>query len=72
MHYRAYFLTNDGHIRDATDLDCFDDGDAGKQVADMLGSRDIEVWQGTRKVLLLRSKRRELSLTASTFSYAAQ
>lgn len=55
MHYRAYFLKSDGHIGNAADLDCLDDWDAGKQVAHLLKGHDIEVWQGTRKVLHLKS-----------------
>jgi hypothetical protein len=64
MLYRAYLLEN-GHTYVAIDLTCVDDGDAKRQAAALGNGRDIELWQGDRRIALLRSRRQVL---AETFS----
>ena len=60
MQYRAYLMEN-GQTYAAIDLACEDDNDAKQQTANLSNGRDVEVWQGDRKVGLLRSRRRNLA-----------
>ena len=62
--YRAYLMEN-GHVWTAIDLTCVNDDDAKRQAASLGNGRDIELWQGDRKIALLRSRRKVL---AGTFS----
>jgi len=55
--YRAYLMEN-GHVWTAIDLSCADDDDAKRQTANLPSGHDVELWQGDRKVALLRSKER--------------
>jgi hypothetical protein len=64
MLYRAYLLEN-GHTYAAIDLTCVDDDDAKRQSLNLSHGRDVEVWQGDRRITLLRSRRNVL---AETFS----
>jgi hypothetical protein len=57
MHYRAYLMEN-GQTYAAIDLTCADDDDAKQQMANLSNGRDVEVWQGDRRVGLLRSRKR--------------
>jgi hypothetical protein len=57
MLYRAYLMQN-GHTYAAIDLTCLDDDDAKQQTANLSNGRDVEVWQGERRVVLLRSRKR--------------
>jgi hypothetical protein len=52
--YRAYLLEN-GHVWTAIDLTCADDDDAKRQAAALANGRDIELWQGDRRITLLRA-----------------
>jgi len=54
MLYRAYLMEN-GQTYAAIDLTCVDDDDAKQQTANLSNGRDVEVWQGERRVGLLRS-----------------
>jgi hypothetical protein len=54
MLYRAYLMEN-GQTYAAIDLTCADDDDAKQQTANLSNGRDVEVWQGERRVGLLRS-----------------
>jgi hypothetical protein len=59
--YRAYLIQN-GHISTAIDLSCVDDDDAKQQTASLPSSgHDVELWQGDRKVALLRLRKRSSS-----------
>jgi hypothetical protein len=62
--YRAYLMEN-GHVWTAIDLTCVNDDDAMRQAAALGNGRDIELWQGDRRVTLLRSRTKVL---AETFS----
>ncbi len=53
-HYRAY-LMEQGHVWTAIDLVCTDEREARMQVEELLGDRDIELWQGARKIALLKA-----------------
>ena len=55
MLYRAYLMKN-GQTYAAVDLTCVDDDDAKQILANLSNRRDVEVWQGDRKVGLLRSR----------------
>jgi len=63
MLYRAYLLEN-GHTYAAIDLTCVDDDDAKRQTANLSHGRDVEVWQGDRRVGLLRSRKRIVAGTS--------
>jgi hypothetical protein len=62
--YRAYWMEN-GHVLTAIDLTCVNDDDAKRQAANLSSGHDVELWQGDRKVTLLRLRKRAL---AETFS----
>jgi hypothetical protein len=49
MLYRAYLMEN-GHTYAAIDVTCVDDDDAKQQMANLSNGRNVEVWQGDRKV----------------------
>ena len=55
--YRAYLMEN-GHVWTAIDLTCVDDDDAKRRAANLSSGHDVELWQGDRKVTLLRLRRR--------------
>jgi hypothetical protein len=55
--YRAYLIEN-GHVWTAVDLSCADDDDAKQQTESLLNERDIELWQGDRRVAVLNRMRR--------------
>jgi hypothetical protein len=60
MLYRAYLLEN-GHTYAAIDLTCVDDDDAKRQTANLSNGRDVELWQGDRRIALLGSRRKVLA-----------
>lgn len=57
MLYRAYLMEN-GQTYAAVDLACTDDDEAKQQMANLSNGRDVEIWQGDRKVGLLRPRKR--------------
>jgi len=57
--YRAYLIEN-GQVWTAVDLSCADDDDAKKQTESLLDERDIELWQGDRRVAVLNRSRGRL------------
>jgi hypothetical protein len=56
--YRAYLIEN-GHVGTAIDLTCADDDDAKRQTASLPSVRDVELWQGDRRVAFLRLVRKK-------------
>jgi hypothetical protein len=55
--YRAYWMEK-GHVLTAIDLACVNDDDAKRQAANLSSGHDVELWQGDRRVTLLRLRRR--------------
>ena len=55
--YRAYLIEN-GHVWTAIDLTCADDDDAKRRAANLSSGHDVGLWQGDRRVTLLRLRRR--------------
>ena len=55
--YRAYLMEN-GHVWTAIDLTCVNDDDAKRQAANLSSGHDVELWQGDRRVTLLRLRRK--------------
>ena len=54
-HYRIYTMTKDGHIQSApVTFDCDDDRAAIERARAMKDGLDVEVWQGRRRVTVLR------------------
>jgi hypothetical protein len=56
-HYRIYALTNDGHIKGvpvAVDYDA--DREAVEHAKEYLNGSDLEVWEGRRRVAVLKSE----------------
>jgi hypothetical protein len=51
--YRAYLLEKE-HVWTAIDLACMDDIDAKRKAESLANSRDVELWQGDRKVAVLK------------------
>jgi hypothetical protein len=64
MLYRAYLMEN-GRVYVAIDLTCTDDDDAKRQTASLSNGRDIEVWEGDRRVALLKSRKKASTRTFS-------
>jgi hypothetical protein len=62
--YRAYLLEN-GHVWTAIDMTCENDDDAKRQTANLPSGHDVELWQGDRKVALLRLRKKASSRTSS-------
>jgi hypothetical protein len=47
-----------GHVWTAIDLACADDDEAKQRAANLSNGREVEVWQGDRRLGLLRLRRR--------------
>lgn len=54
MHYRAYLLSEQGGIVTFLDLDALDDADAEEQARHLRDGYDVEVWQHSRKVAVIK------------------
>ena len=61
--YRAYLREN-GNVWIAIDLNCVDDDDAKRQVAMLPSGFEVELWEGDRRVALLRLRKRRTSAGA--------
>ena len=55
MDYRAYFLSESGHIVTFEAIDAENDDEAIQRAARLKDGRDIEVWHHDRKVALIRA-----------------
>ena len=55
MDYRAYFLSESGHIVTFEPIDAENDEEALQQAARLKDGRDIEIWHHDRKVALIRA-----------------
>jgi hypothetical protein len=56
LEYRIFPLTSDNHIKSAPALVvCENNSVALKQAKKMLDGHDLEVWEGTRRVIRLNS-----------------
>jgi hypothetical protein len=54
--YRAYRVGKDGRILGVPDvISCNDDGEAIEQAQSLIGSDDIELWEGARLVSRIKS-----------------
>jgi hypothetical protein len=49
--YRAYIMGSDGHIERRVDLICRDENTAKEQAKQLVDGRDVELWQGPRKLI---------------------
>jgi hypothetical protein len=56
---------DNGRVYVAIDLTCTDDDDAKRQTTNLSNGHDIEVWEGDRRVALLRSRRVSFDLISS-------
>ena len=55
MLYRIYSLGDDGHFHSPPkEIKCDDDATATEQAKRLLDGHDLEVWEGTRRVTVLR------------------
>lgn len=52
--YRAYILNRNGKITEAADFVRNDDEAAKKHAREVAGGYDVELWQGKRRVALLK------------------
>ena len=52
--YRAYILNLDGRITEAVDFLSRDDEAAKAHARGLTGGQDVEIWQGKRRVELLK------------------
>jgi hypothetical protein len=55
--YRAYILDGDGHIQRYEPLICPDDTTAIAAAKRLVDRYDVELWEGSRKVILLPAGR---------------
>ena len=55
MDYRAYFLSESGHIVTFEPIGAENDEEAMQQAARLKDGRDIEIWHHDRKVALVRA-----------------
>ena len=54
--YRVYRLAADGHIVSPPDImDCRNDAEAIKRAHALSNGKDLEIWQGDRRVALLKA-----------------
>jgi hypothetical protein len=51
--YRAYYVGADGHLAGSKALDCDTDLKAIESAKKLLDGKDIEIWDGLRKVVRL-------------------
>ena len=52
--YRLYFLDRDAHISTPPEvLDCADDAEALQKAKKFLDGKDLEVWDGNRRVAVI-------------------
>ena len=54
-YYRAYILGQDGHFKEAINLDCADDTTAVESAKQLVNGHDVELWQHDRLVTKLPS-----------------
>jgi hypothetical protein len=54
LSYRLYMLNHLGHVFDARDFTCDDDSEALGVAKQEAQCRDVELWQGARKVALFQ------------------
>ena len=52
--YRAYILGSDGHIQNFKQIVSADDDAAIAEAEQLVDGHDVELWQGDRKVALLK------------------
>jgi len=59
-YYRIYSITKDGHIRAVPEIVlCDDDRGAIDRAKAVLDGLELEVWQGRRRVTVLKSEQRD-------------
>ena len=54
-YYRAYIIGQDGHFKEAINLDCADDTTAVESAKQLVNGHDVELWQRDRLVTKLAS-----------------
>ena len=55
-YYRVYIVGQDGHFRDAVNLDSADDDAAIEAAKQLVNGYDVELWQEGRLVAKLESQ----------------
>jgi hypothetical protein len=58
-----------GQTYPALDLSCVDDDDAKQQMANLSHGRDVEVWEGDRRVALVKPRKRRGDAKSKTTLY---
>jgi hypothetical protein len=66
-YYRAYVIGQDGHFKEAINLDCTDDTTAVESAKQLVNGHNVELWQQSRLVTKLSSAH-ELELGLRYFS----
>jgi hypothetical protein len=54
IEYRAYIVGDDGHLNGFEPLICVDDSEAIEKATRLVDGHDVELWSGTRMVMLLK------------------
>jgi hypothetical protein len=54
IEYRAYVVDRDGHLSGFEPLVCTGDEEAIEKAKSLVDGHDIELWSGTRLVILLK------------------
>ncbi|WP_164934901.1 hypothetical protein [Bradyrhizobium zhanjiangense] len=55
MEYRVYSLDAEGHIFSVREITCADDEEAKRLTRAMLDGHDLEVWDRSRRVAVIKS-----------------
>ena len=56
MDYRAYHISEDGHISDFVVLECADDDAATQQAKLLVDHRDVELWEHDQMVAVFKAR----------------
>ena len=54
-NYRAYILNDHGHVFTFAELEAHGDADATRQAQHLRDGFDVEVWQQSRRVAILKA-----------------
>ena len=55
QEYRAYIIGQDGRVESRVDLVCSDDDAARQRAKQLVDGRDVELWQGARRIELFKA-----------------
>jgi hypothetical protein len=72
MHYRTYFIGQDGRISNAIDMECADDEQAKECAKKFLSDRNAELWQDDRLIAIYATGKRPLPPSSDQQAFRLQ